>query len=97
MIQSFFDEGTGDIFDGVSTRRARKACPEQIWKVARRKLDILNRATRLGDLKAPPSNHLEKLRDDRAGQHSIRINSQYRACFVWTDQGPERVEIADFH
>jgi toxin HigB-1 len=97
VIQSFNDKGTEDIFNGLSTRAARSVCPEQIWNVARRKLDMLNRATRLDDLKAPPNNQLEKLKDDRLGQHSIRINRQYRVCFIWTDQGPDRVEIADFH
>jgi proteic killer suppression protein len=70
---------------------------EGIWRVAQRKLDMLDSATRLEDLKAPPSNRLEKLKEDRLGQHAIRINDQYRICFRWTDDGPERVEISDYH
>lgn len=65
--------------------------------VARRKLAMLDAATALKDLATPPGNHLEALKDDRAGQHSIRINKQFRVCFVWTDEGPEDVEIVDYH
>ncbi len=72
-------------------------CPEQLWRVAQRKLDQLNAAVSLGSLRIPPGNHLEALPGDRQGQHSIRINDQHRICFVWTDEGPERVEIADYH
>ena len=65
--------------------------------VARRKLAMLDAAVVLRDLATPPGNHLEALRGDRAGQHSIRINQQYRICFVWTDEGPASVEIVDYH
>jgi proteic killer suppression protein len=65
--------------------------------VARRKLAMLDAAVVLRDLATPPGNHLEALKDDRAGQHSIRINDQYRICFVWTDDGPRNVEIVDYH
>lgn len=58
---------------------------------------MLDQAVGLGDLRSPPGNHLEALVGDRAGQHSIRINDQYRICFVWTDSGPEQVEIVDYH
>jgi proteic killer suppression protein len=68
-----------------------------LWHVARRKLDQLNAAVRLSDLRFPPSNHLEALKGDRKGQHSIRINQQYRLCFEWTDNGPASVEIVDYH
>ena len=68
-----------------------------MWPVARRKLDMLRRATRREDLRIPPGNRLEKLKGDRAGQDSIRINEQYRICFVWKDEGVEQVEIADYH
>jgi proteic killer suppression protein len=68
-----------------------------MWLVARRKLDQLNAAVSLGSLRIPPGNQLEALKDDRRGQYSIRINDQFRVCFVWTDEGPERVEIADYH
>lgn len=65
--------------------------------MAQRKLDQLNQAEVLSDLKAPPENQLEKLREDRQGQHSIRINDQFRVCFRWTERGPEDVEIVDYH
>lgn len=68
-----------------------------IESVARRKLDQLDAATQLRDLAAPPGNRLEALQGNRKGQHSIRINDQWRVCFVWTDQGPEDVEIVDYH
>lgn len=97
MIASFADQGTQDIFNGVSSRFARATCPEMLWKVARRKLDQLNQAARLEDLKAPPGNRLEALGGDRHGQHSVRINQQYRVCFRWTASGPEDVAIVDYH
>jgi proteic killer suppression protein len=62
-----------------------------------RKLDMVDAATRLDDLRSPPGNRLEALRGDRRGQHSIRINRQWRVCFVWTPEGPEVVEITDYH
>ena len=65
--------------------------------MAQRKLDQLNQAEILKDLRAPPANRLEALKGDRKGQHSIRINDQYRVCFRWTDAGPEDVEIVDYH
>ena len=68
-----------------------------IAKVAVRKLDMLDAAQALADLRAPPGNRLEALHGDRAGQHSIRINDQFRICFRWTDGGPEDVEIVDYH
>lgn len=97
MIRSFYDRGTEDIFDRRGTQAARRRCPERVWSVARRKLDQLNAAVSLRPLSIPPGNRLEALREDRRGQHSIRINDQFRVCFVWTDQGPERVEITDYH
>lgn len=97
MIRSFHDRGTEDIFNRRSSREARRVCPERMWPVARRKLDQLNAAVSLGSLRIPPGNQLEALKDDRRGQYSIRINDQFRVCFVWTDEGPERVEIADYH
>lgn len=97
MIRSFHDRGTEDIFNRRSTPAARRRCPERVWRVARRKLDQLNAAVSLRSLSIPPGNRLEALKEDRRGQHSIRINQQFRVCFVWTDQGPERVEITDYH
>ena len=97
MIVSFNEDGTEDIFDGRDTRRARRICPPAIWRVARRKLDQLDSAALLSDLAVPPGNRLEGLSGGRSGQHSIRINDQYRICFVWTDPGPAEVEITDYH
>ena len=97
MIKSFRDKGTEDIYDRKNTKDARHVCPQQIWQVAQRKLDQLNGVVSLASLKIPPSNLLESLKDDRAGQHSIRINDQFRVCFVWTDDGAEDVEITDYH
>ena len=68
-----------------------------IETVAMRKLAMLNRAAALSDLRVPPNNQLEALKGDRFGQHSIRINRQWRVCFVWTDAGPAEVEIVDYH
>jgi len=65
--------------------------------VAQRKLDQLNAAVSLGSMALPPGNKLEALKGERAGQHSVRINQRYRVCFVWTDEGPELVEIVDYH
>lgn len=96
-IVSFADRGTEDLFEGEDTRKARRACPESLWSVAHRKLDLLNSATRLSDLGFPPNSHLESLKGDRVGRHSIRINQQYRLCFRWTDNGPADVEIVDYH
>lgn len=97
MIRSFRNEGTRDVFDDVRSKAASKICPAELWNVARRKLDQLNQAQTLEDLKAPPRNRLEALKKDRKGQHSIRINDQYRVCFRWTKAGPEEVEIVDYH
>ena len=66
-------------------------------RVALRKLTILNRATTLEDVRHPPGNRLEELKGDRAGQHSIRVNGQYRICFRWTEEGPAEVELVDYH
>src|SRR4029077_8141292 len=87
VIASFRDKGTEDLFEGRDTKQARKSCPSDLVRVARRKLDQLNQAVILGDLRAPPSNHLEKLKGEREGQYSIRINDQWRVCFRWTESG----------
>jgi proteic killer suppression protein len=97
MITSFADQGTEDVYNGVESPRARRTCPVEVWPVARRKLDQLNAALTLDDLRAPPANRLEPLRGDRRGQHSIRINAKYRICFVWSPAGPSDVEIVDYH
>lgn len=97
MILSFADPGTEDLYHGEVTRKARSTCPQEIWDVARRKLDQIHWSRELDSLKVPPGNRLEVLRGDRAGQHSIRINQQYRICFRWTEEGAEDVEIVDYH
>lgn len=97
MIVSFHDQETEDLFNGVGSKKARKRLPQQLWDVARRRLDYLNSATSLDELRVPRGNRLHPLEDDRAGQHSISINTQYRICFVWTPAGPDRVEITDYH
>jgi toxin HigB-1 len=97
LIKSFFDQGTEDIFDRRGSMEARRTCPKKIWPVVQRKLDQLNAVVSLSSLRLPPGNRLESLKQDRLGQHSIRINDQFRVCFVWTEEGPERVEITDYH
>ena len=97
MIASFKDKATEDIYNGVSSKEARKSCPKTLWKVATRKLDQLDSVTTLDELRVPPGNRLEALSRDRKGQHSIRINDQYRICFIWSDAGPTQVEITDYH
>jgi len=97
MIQSFKDQGTRDVFDSTRSKRASKTCPPDLWAVARRKLDQLNQAEVLQDLRVPPKNRLEALKRGRRGQHSIRINDQFRVCFRWTPVGPVDVEIVDYH
>ena len=92
MIKSFKNRDVEAVFKGESP----KGFPAPV-KVARRKLEMLNAATRLEDLRVPPKNRLEALEHDRKGQHSIRINDQYRVCFVWTEAGPTEVEIVDYH
>ncbi len=91
-IRSFLCPDTEALYEGRKPKRFRN-----IESVAERKLQMLDSAVELKDLRSPPGNRLEALRGDRAGQHSIRINDQWRICFVWTDTGPDRVEIADYH
>jgi toxin HigB-1 len=93
MIRSFRDRRTEAIFNGETP----KGFPADLVTVARRKLRYLNAAGVIGDLRAPPGNRLEALAGDRKGQHSIRINDQFRICFIWTAEGPSRVEIVDYH
>jgi proteic killer suppression protein len=97
VIGSFGNRGTEDIFNGENTKEARKTCPARLWPVASRKLDQLDSVVELEELNKPPGNRLEALSGDRAGEHSIRINEQYRICFVWADNGPDQVEIVDYH
>jgi proteic killer suppression protein len=97
MIATFADGASEDIFNGVASRRAQRACPQPLWPVAQRKLDQLNRVRSLGELRVPPGNRLERLAGDRAGQHSVRINEQFRVCFRWEDGHAYDVEVTDYH
>lgn len=97
VIKSFYNQGTEDIFNRLNSKDARRTCPEQIWSIDRRKLDQLNAVVSLESLRIPPGNQLESLQGDRSGQYSVRINNQLRICFKWTTEGPERVEITDYH
>ena len=93
MIQSFKDKETQKIFERIRSRKL----PSDIQQVALRKLRMINRAEALQDLRVPPANRLERLVGDREGQHSIRINDQWRICFVWRDGDAFDVEIVDYH
>jgi toxin HigB-1 len=91
-IRSFKDADTESLFNGARVKRF-----VNIEAVAMRKLAMLNRASRLDDLLVPPGNRLEALKGNLAGLHSIRVNDQFRVCFRWTPEGPEDVEIVDYH
>lgn len=93
MIRSFRNRITEAVYNGESP----KGFPPDLVKVARRKLGYLDAAHDLRDLRVPPGNKLEVLSKDRRGQHSIRINDQFRLCFMWTPQGAIDVEITDYH
>lgn len=93
MIRSFACRETEKVWRQLVSRRL----PKDIQQVALRKLFMLDKAQDLNDLRIPPANRLEALKGGRKGQHSIRINDQWRICFVWTEQGPEAVEIVDYH
>jgi toxin HigB-1 len=92
VIVSFKDRATRAVYEGVSP----KGFPSDLVHVARRKLGYVDAAVNLQDLRIPPGNRLEALSGDRRGQHSIRINDQFRICFVWTVEGPKDVEIVDY-
>jgi proteic killer suppression protein len=93
MIRSFRDKDTEAVFNGRFVRRI----PKSVTLLASRKLNQVHAAGCLDDLRIPPGNRLEALKGDRKGQHSIRINDQWRICFRWTQAGPEAVEIVDYH
>jgi len=93
MIRSYRDKRT----TAVAAGKSPKGFPADLIKAARRKLVMLDNAAVLDDLKSPPGNKLHSLTKDRAGQHAIWINDQFRLCFRWTDAGPEDVEITDYH
>ena len=93
MIKSFRDAETERLWNEERSRRI----PASLHKPALKKLQMLNAAGTLGDLALPPGNRLERLKGDREGQHSIRINDQYRVCFVWREGNAYGVEITDYH
>lgn len=97
MISNFKNQATEDIFNGKVTKQALKICSRSIWKIASRKLDQLDSASLLDELRVPPGNQLEALQRDRKGQDSIRLNDQYRICFKWSENGPSDVGITDYH
>ncbi|HEX8712102.1 MAG TPA: type II toxin-antitoxin system RelE/ParE family toxin [Terracidiphilus sp.] len=92
MIQGFKDADAKELFESGSNKRGKS-----IERAARRKLDQIETAATLTDLRVPPGNRLEALKGDRAGQHSIRINDQYRICFIWRTDGAHEIEITDYH
>ena len=96
MIRSFKDKATEDIFDGTSSKVARRVLPPELHRAAAEKMDRINSAVSLQSLSLPGL-RLKALRGDREGQHSIRINGQFRICFYWTEQRAEKVEIVDYH
>jgi len=93
VIRSFRDARTRAAFEGI----ASKGFPADLLAMTRRKLGYLPAPTNLNDLRAPPGNRLEALKGDRRGQHAIRVNDQWRICFVWTSDGPRDVEFVDYH
>ena len=93
MIRSFADRDTERLWE----REPVRAFPPELRRVMLRKLGLVDAAVRLDELRLPPGNHLEKLHGDRAGQHSIRVNDQWRICFRWTGRDAEAVEIVDYH
>ena len=93
MINSFKCRETAKIFNGLVSRKF----PSEIQTRAFNKLVIIHASLTLDDLKSPSSNHLEQLKGDRAGQHSIRINDKYRICFIWNGNNADEVEIVDYH
>ena len=96
MILSFGDRKTEDLFNGNNSAQARRIATN-IRKTAVRKLDLINAASSVDDLRSPPGNRLEALTGDLRGMHSIRINDQWRIIFSWTDAGAEKVQIIDYH
>jgi toxin HigB-1 len=97
MAIEFRNQATEDVFNGVNSKAARKICPTSLFDRAREKLFLIDDAETLEDLRIPPGNRLEALKGDRRGEHSIRINQQYRICFRWSERGARDVEITDYH
>jgi toxin HigB-1 len=99
LIISFANQETADIYNGVKSSKARKKLDPILWSIAQRKLDMINKAKRLDDLKIPPNNKLEKLEKDLKGKFSIRINDKWRIVFRWEQDkyGASEVEVIDYH
>ncbi|MFZ0898141.1 MAG: type II toxin-antitoxin system RelE/ParE family toxin [Candidatus Sulfotelmatobacter sp.] len=97
VIKTFGGKHGADTKEFWDTGKSQGIPPSNLRRVAKRKLQMVNAATQLNDLVVPPGNKLEPLEDDREGQHSIRINDQYRVCFVWKDQDAYDVEVTDYH
>ena len=96
MIQSFRDDTTADLFRERNTRAARRV-PRELWRVVQRKLKLLDGAARLDDLAIPAGNRLERLKGQRAGSHSIRVNDQFRVTFLWESGHAYEVSVEDYH
>ena len=96
MIRSFADETTVDLFRERNTRHARRI-PRDLWRSVQRKLKALDVATRLDDLRIPAGNRLERLKGERAGRYSIRVNDQYRVTFQWENGHADQVSVEDYH
>lgn len=99
LIISFADEEPSDIYNGINSKKARKRPTTVLFENAQMKLDMINRAFKIEDLKIPPNNKLEKLRSDHVGKYSIRINDRYRIIFKWESEkrGASDVEVIDYH
>ena len=96
MILDFGDQTTEDVFNGGDTKAARRV-PKAFWPVARRKLDMINAAHELKDLRVPPGNRLERLKGSLSEYHSIRVNDQFRVIFQWSGNNANQVRIVDYH
>lgn len=96
MISSFGDRATEDLFNGRNSKEARKV-PKTVWSIARRKLDMVNAAVSLDDLRVPPGNRLETLKGDQKGRQSIRVNDQYRLTFRFEGSNAHDVRCEDYH
>src|SRR5690349_6454377 len=97
VIRTFADLATADLFNGIDSRRARKACSSTLRAIVARKMTQLNRVRSLSELAIPPGNRLEALKGTRRGLHSIRINDQFRICFRWEEGYVDDVEVTDYH
>lgn len=97
MIVSFRNKGTKDVYDSVGSPAERRALPQNLRRKVQLLFEWMESAVEIRDLRFPQGNRPEKLKGDRQGQHSIRINEQYRICFRWTKNGPADVEITDYH